>query len=384
MKSKCRYHRGVAVAAALAVVAPAQGIFSSATVSPTLNYTVYESVGSPPFPAPPPITVTGSTPAGDGLWAMLTIPGHAASGAPGVAISHPSGNSVASFAYAMQANTAGDELVVSFDYLARVHHANPALPLVGSANVNGGCLIQVIATQPTTCGVLVSAQLATSQPPDYARLTVDLRDNGSNEIDGLVNGPYPFNSASYSAYDRFNLGAVPVPIRIGGTANAATDGGHRTVTVHVEIRISPRYAAAVVPYGAGCSAGTFTPTLAAQMGSLPQIGTTLQLQVGGLPPGQPRLAAGFVGFDNTSYGGSPLPIDLGSIGMPGCMLLMAPAPGLVYALLSPGGSVAWPLAMPAGPQAIGRRFYAQAVAEAIGSNPLGLVTTRALEATVGL
>lgn len=369
--------------ALFAAVAPAQGIFSGATVSPALQYSVVEDIGGPPYPDPPPLSVAGSTPAGNGLWSTLTIPGFTASGALGVEIVHATGSSAASFAYAMQTTTAGDELVVSFDYLARLHHGHP-FPWLAGANVQGGCVLQVIALQPTTCGVMVAAHLATTQPPDLAQLSVDLRDNGSNEINGLVNGASPLNSASFAAYDRFDLGAVPVPIRIAGTASAASDGGNRLVTVHVEIRISPRYAAAISPYGTGCSAATFTPTLATAAGSLPQIGGTLQLLVGGLPAGQPRLCAGFVGFDNTSFGGSPLPIDLAGVGMPGCLLLIAPAAGLVYPLLSPGAAAAWPLPMPGGPMAIGQPLFLQAIAEAMGSNPAGLVTTPALAATVGL
>lgn len=72
-------------------------------------------------------------------------------------------------------------------------------------------------------------------------------------------------------------------------------------------------------FGSGCSGSRGVPSLAALSGSVPRVGTTFQARVSNLPwTGAAFLA---LGLSNTTYTTTPLPLDLGFLGAPGCSLL---------------------------------------------------------------
>ena len=70
-------------------------------------------------------------------------------------------------------------------------------------------------------------------------------------------------------------------------------------------------------YGSGCpSSSGVAPTLDAQPGSAPVLGQPLVLELGDLPATPLVFVA--AGLSGSQSGGVPLPIDLSSLGMPGC------------------------------------------------------------------
>lgn len=363
---------------ALAGTVCAQGVQSSAVVSPQLQFGIHED-----FTFVPPTSITGAVPIGSLLWAAPSVAGTVASGAPAIELVHPDGSSRAEFAYEMTSSPTGDELTVRFDYLARLWHTT-ALGILGETTVDGGAMLYVTSDVPQACGVVLTAHIATIQPPDQGHVQVDLGDDGVIELDGAVVFPWQGPSADFAAYGHLELGPVPQPIRIGGAAIAVSDGGTRIVTVHVELRFVPALGAAVAPFGVGCSAGSWTPQLMAAAGSLPQLGATFTQQVIGLPDVPAPFVAGLLGVDDQMFAGVPLPLDLGWAGMPGCVQYLAPLPDLIYVEPSAGGVASWSLPFPPVYDLAGLVFFSQVLVDAPGANALGLVTTNALRAVLGL
>jgi hypothetical protein len=122
--------------------------------------------------------------------------------------------------------------------------------------------------------------------------------------------------------------------------------------------LRPAGAASIARYGAGCAVGALSPSLDAPPGALPQLGTTLALQLTSLPatPGAAWLA---FGFDFQHWNGLQLPRALGTIGLPACNLWVAPVASLL--LLHPGSAVGTTLAIPANPAFAGITLGAQAL-----------------------
>lgn len=72
-------------------------------------------------------------------------------------------------------------------------------------------------------------------------------------------------------------------------------------------------------FGGGCPGSNGTPRL---LGSAPWIGQPIQFQLDTLPASS--FAIIFLGLNDTTWNGRPLPMPLGSLGLPGCSLLIAP------------------------------------------------------------
>jgi len=72
---------------------------------------------------------------------------------------------------------------------------------------------------------------------------------------------------------------------------------------------------------------------------------------------------------------------LGPFGAPGCTLLVSDEDTGVLDNL--GGSARWSLTLPDVPAAATHALFAQIVVLAPGANPLGFLTTNALELTIG-
>lgn len=135
--------------------------------------------------------------------------------------------------------------------------------------------------------------------------------------------------------------------------------------------------ASFTTFGSGCPGSRGTPTLTAQGGSLPRIGTTFTMQANNLPwSGAVFLG---LGFSDQSYGGTPLPADLGMLGAPGCSLLTS------LEALSPItnvlGAASWSLEVPAIP---GGEFFVQVFPVDPAVNALGLTSSNAGRARLGL
>lgn len=92
-----------------------------------------------------------------------------------------------------------------------------------------------------------------------------------------------------------------------------------------------------------------------------------------------------VGFDDSAFGGHPLPLDLGPFGAPQNQLYVAPvadAP-LVFQQTFIGFTATVSLGIPFDPALVGLELYAQGALLDPQANQAGLVTTHGLEAVIG-
>ena len=69
-------------------------------------------------------------------------------------------------------------------------------------------------------------------------------------------------------------------------------------------------------------------------------------------------AFGLLGFSDTVWGGVPLPVDLGFLGSPGCILRVSPEFGFSL-FASPSGIATWGLAIPGDTSLSGLVFFQQ-------------------------
>ena len=160
------------------------------------------------------------------------------------------------------------------------------------------------------------------------------------------------------------------------------DGAGGTSSESVLNDASETNLAATWTYGVGCPGSNGVPAIGAVPGSLPILGGQFTLQVSNIPVtgGFFHLAIPFLGFDNTSTGGVPLPRDLTPLGMPGCTQYVDPF--LVVFHFTPTGSTLWTLGVPNDPTLSGFRVHFQAaVVDPV--NPLGLIASNAATATLG-
>lgn len=135
--------------------------------------------------------------------------------------------------------------------------------------------------------------------------------------------------------------------------------------------------ASFTSYGTGCVGSHGIPNIAAQGASAPRIGSTFQAVISNLPWTGPAFLV--LGLSNTTYSGSPLPIDLGFLGAPTCFLRTSidDVQGLVNVL----GAASWSWTVPPVP---GASFYAQVLPFDPGINPLGLTASNGGHGVIGL
>ncbi|HLQ38956.1 MAG TPA: hypothetical protein VK348_14195, partial [Planctomycetota bacterium] len=131
----------------------------------------------------------------------------------------------------------------------------------------------------------------------------------------------------------------------------------------------------VAAAGTGCPGSNGVPVLTA---TAPRIGQTMVATCSSLPPS--TLAILLVGFSNTMSGTTPLPLDLGLYGMPGCLLRTSPD-------LSIGGPAAGTftagIALPPNPATAGVSLFLQTFVVDPGVNALGATVSNALQCTIG-
>jgi hypothetical protein len=128
--------------------------------------------------------------------------------------------------------------------------------------------------------------------------------------------------------------------------------------------------------GSGCfgSAGVPVHTVT----GTPDIGGQLQFNAGTLP--NPSVAALLLGFQNQTYNGLPLPMDLTALGAPTCFLRTDIA--VTQAALA-NGSASWTLTLPNDPTIIGASLYSQTAVVDPPANALGITLSSARRVTVG-
>jgi hypothetical protein len=128
----------------------------------------------------------------------------------------------------------------------------------------------------------------------------------------------------------------------------------------------------VTPFGIGCAGGTAAPVQFTVSGT-PEIGEQLTFQLTNAPANR---------FALTALGVQATITPLTPVGAPGCYLYTNPVTTLVDVTNAAGtASMQWQV--PVVPAAIGLDLRAQGVLLQPTANPLGLVTTRALEIQLG-
>lgn len=107
-------------------------------------------------------------------------------------------------------------------------------------------------------------------------------------------------------------------------------------------------------FGTSCGLTSVAPQLRLQSGGAVGTNLTVRFDIG-------TIASGFgvmmVGWSNTSHSGTPLPLALGSYGLPGCELLVAPAANLAVTQNRAIGYVS--LGTPQGAAMVGLTLYCQ-------------------------
>lgn len=137
--------------------------------------------------------------------------------------------------------------------------------------------------------------------------------------------------------------------------------------------------ASYTPFGTGCAGALGIPTLAAQAGSRPALGSTFVAVAGGLPFG---IAVLQVGLSNTLMAGTvPLPLPLASIGMPSCDLLVDPL--LSFVLTGAGNTANWSFPVPGTQTLFGAQFFSQAFPLDPTANSLGFAASQGTTGTIG-
>ncbi len=107
-------------------------------------------------------------------------------------------------------------------------------------------------------------------------------------------------------------------------------------------------------FGSSCGLTSVEPQLRLQSGGAIGTNVLVRYNTGSIANG---LGVMLVGWSNTSHNGAPLPLSLGSFGLPGCQLLVSPAANLVVAQTNQIGYVS--LGTPQGSAMLGLSLYCQ-------------------------
>jgi hypothetical protein len=160
-----------------------------------------------------------------------------------------------------------------------------------------------------------------------------------------------------------------------GVATPTSVEGGQLLLVRVALNAGTR------AFGVRC--GIPGLSLLANAGSRPVVGSTQTSTVGNVPLGAP--AAMLVGLSNQMIGGSPLPLSLAPIGLPGCFLYhdAAVSAGDPCVPTIPGRAE-YSVVVPASHTVVGLKLYLQALSLQASANPAGIIGSNALELTVGL
>lgn len=134
------------------------------------------------------------------------------------------------------------------------------------------------------------------------------------------------------------------------------------------------------PFGVGCAGTAGAPNLTA--GAMPVLGAAFPVVLDSLPVSSWNVGWGMAGFGRKTWAGNPLPFDLQSLGMPGCMLAIDPLAATLVDNL--GGHATWSVPIPYQLELAGAVFYVQGMVLDPGVNPAGAVISNAGEVRVGL
>ncbi|GAB4136787.1 MAG: hypothetical protein Fur0037_01590 [Planctomycetota bacterium] len=168
--------------------------------------------------------------------------------------------------------------------------------------------------------------------------------------------------------DSFGQCGVPAPPPGTAIVQVVAHGDRSAV------RCGPSSSYAV--FATGCAGSMAAARLVPR--SLPGIGETLRVDLIGLPANAAVLVTG-LGNRQSSLG--PLPLSLGSIGMPGCTAYVADQSLTLVLGAAARARIALPL--PYAESLLGKRFYQQAIVLDPAVNALGAVMSDAAAAVIG-
>jgi hypothetical protein len=134
--------------------------------------------------------------------------------------------------------------------------------------------------------------------------------------------------------------------------------------------------------GTGCTGTDGRPVLSPEAGRLPHLGEIFPMRIAPLPVSILVTAIGILGASDTRWGPFPLPLDLGVVGMTGCVSYVSLE--IAVALTNQNGAATWPISIPADLALVGQRFYQQGLVVDPGSNAMGLIVSNGGAATMGL
>lgn len=199
-----------------------------------------------------------------------------------------------------------------------------------------------------------------------------------------------FDLHSIAADPAFVAPTAPTPDLHLQAGSPCSTAGTTLVTVPGDFFFAPRTppvsmgaheedsGAVYAVFGAGCVGSAGVPSNTASPAL--QIGGTATLTFGNLPPA--NLAVVVLGLSNTVSGFGPLPVDLTTLGAPGCSLRVSVDATL--AIVGTGGIATLPFPVPNQPSLVGFAFYTQAAAIDPPQNALGLSLSDAAAVVVGL
>ena len=132
--------------------------------------------------------------------------------------------------------------------------------------------------------------------------------------------------------------------------------------------------------GAGCAGSGGVPRLSVPRAG-PFAGEDFVVRAESLPASPFAASMGILGFDTTQWGGLALPLDLGILGMPGCVLRNDIVQAWVVGVGRP--TLEWSVAIPSDATLYGLRFQQTVLAADPAANPLGLVIGNQVLAEIG-
>ena len=144
--------------------------------------------------------------------------------------------------------------------------------------------------------------------------------------------------------------------------------------------VKVKQGATVNAYGVNC--GQPGMSLLSDTASLPRVGQAFTSRISRVPTTSAAVMS--IGLSNTTINGSPLPMSLGSYGLPGCFLYHDGAFGFAFPCASLSSNTAqFTLNVPSSQVFVGMKVFLQAWAPDASANAGGLIGTNALEIKIG-
>jgi hypothetical protein len=147
-----------------------------------------------------------------------------------------------------------------------------------------------------------------------------------------------------------------------------------------ELAVGPKVPGTVQPFGVACAGRWGAPQLTDTTGQAPVVGGPLSCAISTLPPNPLAQCFLWFGVSNSTWQGTPLPLDLGVIGMPGCGLQVSPDFAIPLAIA--GDTATWAAQIPSEAALVGGAFHVQGIVLDFPYAPVGAVTN-GLTITIG-